>query len=118
MVVGALTEMLVVWIVGEPLELILHLVRQVTGLDYGIDDLLGSEFRVKVGHVQHRFNGWFERRLNLLGKKTIKVCMRIVQLAHSAAHAPVPIYMSCKERISLDFLRPAGSKSPGRVTLE
>jgi hypothetical protein len=116
-VVDALTEMLVVWVVSEPLELILHLVRQVAGLDYRVDDLLGGEFRVKVGHVQHGFNGWFERRLNLLGKKTIKVCVRTVQLAHSAGHAPVPIYMSCKERISLNFLRTASSKSPGRVSL-
>jgi hypothetical protein len=93
-VADTLTEMLAVWIVRESLELILDLVRQVAGLDYGIDDLLGSEFRVKVGHVQHGFNRWLERWLNLLGKKTVIVCVRTVQLAHSARHAPVPIYMS------------------------
>ena len=70
-IANAFTKM-PIWVISESLELVLYLVGEVTGFDYGVDNLFGGEFRVKVGNIQDGFNRWFEGGLDLLGKKTTK----------------------------------------------
>lgn len=71
-IVDTLAKVLVVWIISKSFELILNFIGEMARFDHGINDLFGSEFRIKVGHIQHGLDGWLERWLNLLGYKARK----------------------------------------------
>lgn len=69
-VTDALTEMFVIRVVRESLELVLDRLGEVTRLDNGIDSLLRGEFRIDVGNIKHGFNRWFEGWLDLLSHES------------------------------------------------